>query len=329
MKKIAFFDTKSYDRESFDRLNSNYTIIYFEDRLTVDTAVLAKDCDAVCAFVNDVINTEVIDALSGYGVKLLLMRCAGYNNVDLKAAQGKLTVVRVPAYSPYAVAEHAMALLLTLNRKIHKAYLRTRDHNFTLGGLTGFDLHGKTAGIIGTGKIGQAFISLCKGFGMNVIAYDPYPNEQAAGEKGYEYASLDRIFSESDIISLHCPLTSQTRYIINDESMEKMKNGVYIINTSRGKLIDSAALLRALREKRVGAAGLDVYEEEAELFFEDRSGDIIDDETLSLLISMPNVLVTSHQAFLTKEALEKIAQVTLENADAFFGGASLENQVTL
>lgn len=217
----------------------------------------------------------------------------------------------------------------TLNRKIHKAYLRTRDHNFSLSGLTGFDLHGKTAGVIGTGKIGKAFIALCKGFGMNVLAYDPYPDKAYAAEMGYEYTEPERLFAESDIISLHCPLTPETRYIINEDSLSKMKKGVYIINTSRGKLIDSTALLKALREKVVGAAGLDVYEEEAGLFFEDRSEDIIDDETLSLLISMPNVMVTSHQAFLTKEALERIAEVTLSNADDFFGGRPLVNEVSI
>ncbi len=328
MEKIAFFDTKPYDRESFDRYNENYDIRYFEAKLTPDTAALSDGCHAVCAFVNDTIDRQVIDILVKNGVELLLMRCAGYNNIDLKYASGKLTILRVPAYSPYAVAEHAMALLLLLNRKIHKSYIRTRDHNFSINGLTGFDLHGKTAGIIGTGKIGQVFMDICIGFGMNVIAYDPYPNEEFARSRGIEYVSPDRLFSESDVISLHCPLTKETRYIINDDSLAKMKRNAFIINTSRGKLIDSEALLRALREKRIAAAGLDVYEEEADVFYEDRSGDIIDDETLSLLVSLPNVIITSHQAFLTEEALTAIANVTLSNADSFFAGKKeLENQV--
>lgn len=320
MEKIAFFDTKPYDKESFDRFNKSYDIHYFEDKLNAETAALSAGCRAVCAFVNDTIDSRVIDMLVTNGVELLLMRCAGYNNIDLKYAKDKLTILRVPAYSPYAVAEHAMALILLLNRKIHKSYLRTRDYNFSINGLTGFDLHGKTAGVIGTGKIGQVFIDICLGFGMKVIAYDPYPNHDFAADRGIEYADLDRLFAESDIISLHCPLTKDTRYIISDDSLRRMKKSAFIINTSRGKLIDSEALLRALREKRVAAAGLDVYEEEADVFYEDRSGDIIDDETLSLLVSMPNVIITSHQAFLTEEALSAIAQVTLSNADEFFSG---------
>lgn len=320
MHKIAFFDTKPYDKESFDRHNTSYEIHYFEEKLTAHTAPLTKGFKAVCAFVNDTIDKNTIDILCENGVELLLMRCAGYNNIDLKYALNKLTILRVPAYSPYAVAEHAMALLLLLNRKVHKSYIRTRDYNFSINGLTGFDLHGKTAGIIGTGKIGQVFIDICKGFGMNIIAYDPYPNEAFAESRGVSYVSPDRLFAESDIISLHCPLTKDTRYIINDDSLSKMKQTAYIINTSRGKLIDSEALLRALREKRIAAAGLDVYEEEADVFYEDRSGDIIDDETLSLLVSMPNVIITSHQAFLTREALDAISTVTLENADEFFDG---------
>lgn len=328
MEKIAFFDTKPYDREKFDKLNRGYEIHYYEDRLTHETAALADGCGAVCAFVNDTLDSTVIDRLVSSGVKLLLMRCAGYNNIDLKYAKGKLTILRVPAYSPYAVAEHAMALLLLLNRKIHKSYIRTRDYNFSINGLTGFDLHGKTAGVIGTGKIGQVFIDICKGFGMNVIAYDPYPNEKAAAEKGFSYTDKDTLFAQSDIISLHCPLTKETRYIIDGESLSKMKPSAYIINTSRGKLIDSAALLKALREKKIAAAGLDVYEEETDVFYEDRSGDIIDDETLSLLVSMPNVIITSHQGFLTEEALTAIAEVTLSNADSFFAGKEkFENEV--
>lgn len=329
MEKIAFFDTKPYDKESFTNHNTGYDIRFFEDKLNPDTAALAKGCRAVCAFVNDTIDKDVIDTLVSCGTELLLMRCAGYNNVDLKYAEGKLTVMRVPAYSPYAVAEHTMALILLLNRKIHKSYIRTRDYNFSINGLTGFDLHGKTVGVIGTGKIGQAFIDICKGFGMKILAFDLYPDENSARTKGYEYVSKDRLFEESDIISLHCPLTKDTKYIISEESLRKMKKRAFIINTSRGKLIDSDALLAALREKRIAAAGLDVYEEEADIFYEDRSGDIIGDETLSLLVSMPNVIITSHQAFLTEEALSAIAQVTLSNADAFFAGEELVNKIKL
>lgn len=327
MEKIAFFDTKPYDRESFSKANKSYDIRYFEDKLTPDTAALASGCKAVCAFVNDNINSRVIDTLVSGGTRLLLMRCAGYNNVDLRYAKDKLTVLRVPAYSPYAVAEHTMALILLLNRKVHKSYIRTRDFNFSINGLTGFDLHGKTAGVIGTGKIGQAFIDICLGFGMRVIAFDPFPNEEMAKAKGFEYVPSYELFGQSDIISLHCPLTADNRHIISNESISHMKENVFIINTSRGQLIDSEALLKALREKRIGAAGLDVYEEETDIFYEDRSSDIVQDETLSLLVCMPNVIITSHQAFLTHEALSAIAAVTLSNADEFFAGGELSNEI--
>lgn len=323
MEKIAFFDTKPYDKEWFDKLNTDYNIKYIESKLTPDTAHAARGCKAVVAFVNDTISDETIDELCEIGVKLIAMRCAGYNNVDLKYAKDKIDVVRVPVYSPYAVAEHTMALLLAINRKIPRAFIRTRDFNFSLNGLTGFDLHGKTAGVIGTGQIGRIFIDICKGFGMNVIAYDPYPAE------GYDikYVELDKLLTESDIISLHCPLTSSTRYIINEASLSKVKDGVIILNTSRGQLIDSDALLQALKDKRVGGAGLDVYEEETDMFFEDYSGSVIQDDVLALLVTMPNVIITSHQAFLTNEALHKIAEVTLFNLKQFFGGESLQNAV--
>lgn len=323
MEKIAFFDTKPYDKEWFDKLNTDYSIKYIESKLTPDTAHAARGCKAVVAFVNDTISDETIDELCEIGVKLIAMRCAGYNNVDLKYAKDKIDVVRVPVYSPYAVAEHTMALLLAINRKIPRAFIRTRDFNFSLNGLTGFDLHGKTAGIIGTGQIGRIFIDICRGFGMNVIAYDPYPAE------GYdiEYVELDKLLTESDIISLHCPLTSSTRYIINEASLSKVKDGVIILNTSRGQLIDSDALLQALKDKRVGGAGLDVYEEETDMFFEDYSGSVIQDDILALLVTMPNVIITSHQAFLTNEALHKIAEVTLFNLKQFFSGESLQNAV--
>ncbi len=325
MKKkiITFFDTKPYDREWFDKANTKYEIRYLESKLTPATVKLAAGSDAVCAFVNDTVNAEVIDALSDMGVKVLAMRCAGYSNVDFKEAYGKINVVRVPAYSPYAVAEHAMALLLTVNRKLHRAYNRTRDFNFSIVGLTGVDLHGKTAGVIGTGKIGRAFIDIAKGFGMKVVAYDAFP----AQNSDIEYVTLDELFKQSDVISLHCPLTEQTRHMLNADAFAKMKNGVFIVNTSRGALIDTEALLDALNSGKVRGAGLDVYEEEAELFFEDNSGNIIKDDVLALLVSRPNVVLTSHQAFLTEEALQNIAKTTLDNLDEFFSGANLTNEV--
>ena len=325
MKTIAFFDTKPYDRESFDQFNNGrYDIRFFETRLTAAALPLAKGCDAACAFVNAEIDRTVVEGLVANGVKVLAMRCAGYNNVDFKAAyEAGLTVVRVPAYSPYAVAEHAAALLLALTRHIHKAAARTRDFNFSLVGLTGFDLHGKTVGVIGMGKIGRIFCDICKGFGMNVLAYDAFPNPSS----GLEYVPLERLLAEADVISLHCPLLPDTRHLINAETLAKVKHGVTLINTSRGGLIDSEALLAALREGTVGAAGLDVYEEESEWFYEDRSDVTLQNKTLSLLVSLPNVIVTSHQAFLTKEALANIAQTTLANLDAFFADEPLENEI--
>lgn len=324
MKKVAMFDTKPYDKIWFDRLNNErYEIHYFESKLTRDTVSLTRGYDVVCAFVNDDVDEYVIEQMAANGVAMLAMRCAGYSNVDIKAALGKIKIARVPAYSPYAVAEFAMGLLLTLNRKLHKAYNRTRDYNFNINGLTGMDLYGKTVGVIGTGKIGQVFVNICKGFGVRVLAYDIYPNESL----GYEYVDLDTLFKESDVISLHCPLTEQTHHIIDEKAVAKMKEHCYIINTSRGGLIDSKALLDALRERRIGGAGLDVYEEEAEFFFEDHSEKGIMDATLALLSAMPNVIITSHQAFLTEEALSNIAKVTLCNMDAFFAGGELVNEV--
>lgn len=324
MEKIAFFDTKPYDREWFDRENDRFEIKYFDGRLRPANAKLAEGCRAVCAFVNDELGEQTINMLADMGVELIAMRCAGYNNVDVRAAHRRgIRIVRVPAYSPYAVAEHAMGLLLSLNRKIHRAYIRTRDFNFSLNGLTGFDLHGKTAGIIGTGKIGRVFIDICRGFGMDVIAADPYPAEGT----GIEYVSYEELFRRSDVISLHCPLTDLTRYIINDKAISMMKENVVIINTSRGQLIDSEALLKALNEKRIRGAALDVYEEESDLFFEDNSNTIVTDEVLSMLVSRPNVLITSHQAFLTEEALQNIAAVTLENLEDFFEGRELKTEI--
>lgn len=323
MEKIAFFDTKPYDRIYFDKLNKDFEIEYFESRLRPESARLAEGCHAVCAFVNDDIGTKTVQTLANLGVEVLAMRCAGYNNVALKEALGKIKVVRVPAYSPYAVAEHAMGMILMLNRKLHKAYIRTRDFNFSLNGLIGFDLHGKTAGVIGTGKIGRAFIDICRGFGMEVIANDPFPAENS----GINYVSREELFKRSDIISLHCPLTEDTKYIINAQALSLMKPETLIVNTSRGKLIDSEALLNALNEKRVGGAALDVYEEETDLFFEDNSDRIVTDEILSLLVSRPNVLITSHQAFLTKEALQSIAEITLQNLQDYFAGRDLKYEI--
>lgn len=323
MEQIAFFDTKPYDKEWFTKLGGDFKFKFYESKLTPDSAELAKGCKSVVAFVNDDIGKETIDKLCEVGVKLLAMRCSGFNNIDLKHAKGKIDIVRVPTYSPYAVAEHAMAMLLTLNRKIHKAYNRTREFNFSLNGLTGFDLYGKTAGIIGTGQIGCIFMDICKGFGMNVVAYDLYPKK----DSDINYVSLDELLGQSSIISLHCPLTTETRFIINSDSIGKMKDGAFIINTSRGKLIDSEALISALKSGKVGGACLDVYEEETSLFFEDCSGEVIDDDELSVLVSMPNVIITSHQAFLTEEALRKIAEVTIFNLKQFYNNEDLKNRV--
>ena len=316
MIKVALFDTKAYDKHSFEYYGGLHDIQFkfWETKLNEDTVELAKGCDAVCVFVNDDVNARVIEKLYEYGVKLIALRSAGYNNVDVQAAFGKVHVVHVPAYSPYAVAEHAMALLLTSVRRIHKAYNRTREFNFSLNGLTGFDFHGKTAGVVGTGKIGRIFIDICRGFGMKVIAYDLFP----AKDSDIEYVELDELFERSDIISLHCPLTKETRHMIDDDAIEKMKKGVVIVNTSRGGLIDAEALLRGIKARKIGAACLDVYEEEADVFFEDRSGHILNDDLLSRLISMPNVIVTSHQAFLTEEALNNIAETTVNNILSYF-----------
>ncbi|MBR1797699.1 MAG: 2-hydroxyacid dehydrogenase [Clostridiales bacterium] len=324
--KIAFFDTKKYDQEVFEpKLKAaKIKAKFYDTRLDEDDVVLAKGCDVVCVFVNDTVNTTVIDKLKEYGVKMIALRCAGFNNVDYKhAAEVGITVVRVPAYSPYAVAEHAMALLLTSTRKIHKAYIRTRDFNFSLQGLTGFDLYGKTVGVIGTGKIGKVFINICKGFGMKVIAYDKFPSK----DLDVEYKPLDAVYREADILSFHCPLTDDTLHMFNFGTLGKIKPGVVIINTSRGALIDAEALLEGIKNQKIGAACLDVYEEESGYFYEDLSGSIIDDDTLSRLISMPNVIVTSHQAFLTKEALENIATTTIENVKQIDAGKECPNIV--
>lgn len=313
--KIAFFDTKSYDKPSFEKFGREHgiTFKFFETKLNEDTADLAQGFDAVCVFVNDTVNAAVIDRLYELGVKTVALRCAGFNNVDMKHACGKLHVVHVPAYSPYAVAEHTMALLLTSIRRIHKAYIRSRDFNFSLVGMTGFDLHGKTVGVIGTGRIGRVFIDICRGFGMKVLAYDKFPAAGLDNGDTVKYVTLDELFAGSDIISLHCPLTEETYHVIDENSLSKCKHGVVLLNTSRGALVDAEALLAAIKSRKVGAACLDVYEEESDLFFEDNSGHILEDDTLARLISMPNVIVTSHQAFLTEEALLNIAETTMKN----------------
>ena len=316
--KLAFFDTKPYDIPGFDRYaaQAGIEIKYYEPRLNIDTVSLAAGFDAVCVFVNDNITAQVVDKLHELGVKAILLRCAGYNNVDIPACAGKLRVFRVPAYSPHAVAEHAMALLLTVNRRIHKAHIRTREFNFSLQGLTGFDLYGKTVGVIGTGKIGRVFADICKGFGMKVLAYDKFPNPDA----GLEYVELDELFQRSDVISLHCPLTVETDHIIRSGSIRRMKDGVVIVNTSRGGLVNTDDLIQGLKSGKIGAACLDVYEEEGDVFYEDLSGHILRDDKLVRLIAMPNVIVTSHQAFLTKEALDNIAATTVSNMTRFFAG---------
>ncbi|MBQ9467716.1 MAG: 2-hydroxyacid dehydrogenase [Clostridia bacterium] len=326
MIHVAFYDAKPYDKPSFERYGEvrGLRFKYLETKLNEDTAELAKGCEAVCVFVNDTVNAAVIDRLQALGVRLIALRSAGYNNVDVKHAYKKIHVVHVPAYSPYAVAEHTMALLLTSVRRIHKAYNRTREFNFSLSGLTGFDFHGKTVGVIGTGKIGRIFINICRGFGMKVVAYDPFP----APDSGIEYVTPDELYARSDVISLHCPLTEDSRHMIDEKAISKMKKGAVIVNTSRGALIDAEALLKGIKERKIGAACLDVYEEEADVFFEDRSGHILDDDLLSRLISMPNVIVTSHQAFLTEEALSNIAETTVNNIlSCFENGGACDNEL--
>lgn len=314
MARIAFFDTKNYDEEYFNKYNKdyNYEITYFKSKLNSETAKLTKGYDAVCIFVNDTADEETLKILEENGVKILALRCAGFNNVDIEH-KGNLKVVRVPKYSPYAVAEHAVALLLNIDRKLYKSYQRVRKYNFSIDGLMGFDIHGKTVGVIGTGKIGQVFAKIMKGFGANVIAYDIYQNSQAAEEIGFKYVSLDELYANSDIISLHVPLTPETNKMINKESIQKMKHGVYILNCSRGKLINTDDLVEELSTGRIGGVGLDVYENEEQFFLRDVSNDYVRDKNLSILLSMPNVIITSHQAFFTKEAVTNIAEQTLQN----------------
>ena len=327
--RIIFFDIKDYDREFFEKYgkNYNYEMSFFKSRLSLENVHLTKGYDVVCAFTNDDIGKETIDAMAENGVRLLAMRCAGFNNVSLKDIHNRFKVVRVPAYSPHAIAEYTVGLILAVNRKINKAYVRTREGNFSINGLMGVDLYGKTAGIIGTGKIGQILIKILKGFDMKVIAYDLFPNQKVAEELGFEYVSLDELYAKSDIISLNCPLTKDTKYMINRRSMLKMKDGVILVNTGRGQLIDSADLVEALKDKKVGAVALDVYEEEEDYFFEDKSTQVIEDDILGRLLSFYNVLITSHQAYFTKEAVEAITVTTLNNIKDFVEGKPLVNEV--
>ena len=325
--KIAFFSSKMYDREFFDRYNTRHEIIYFDAPLNEQTVNLARDCEVICAFVNDKITATVIAALKANGVRLIALRSAGFNNTDIAAAKAyHIPVVRVPAYSPHAVAEHALALILTLNRKTHKAYNRVREGNFSLERLMGFDLFGKTVGVIGTGKIGQIFCTIMLGIGCKVLAFDVIANKDLEAA-GVEYLPLIDIFQQSDIISLHCPLTEQTRHIIDQNSIAMMKQGVMLINTSRGGLVNTPAAIEGLKTGRIGYLGLDVYEQEEKLFFNDLSENVIEDDDIMRLLSFPNVLITSHQGFFTQEALAEIAKTTLANIDAFEAGDLLINKV--
>lgn len=321
MKKIriAFYDTHSYDKNSFLEMNKwfQFEIEYFDFKLNEKTAAAAKDFDAVCIFVNDIADRVVVGILKDENVKLIALRCAGFNNVDMKACSDfGIEVVRVPSYSPHAVAEHAVAMLLSLTRHLPQAYLRTKTGNFTLEGLTGRDLNGLTAGIIGTGKIGKTMAELLSAFGMKIVLYDPYRDQKWASEKDFQYAELETLFKESDVISLHCILNEDTFHIINEKAISLMKNSVVLINTGRGALIDTKALVNALKKEKIGGAALDVYEEESRYFFNDWSAQTITDDVLARLLTFPNVLVTSHQAFLTENALNAIARTTLENIKA-------------
>jgi D-lactate dehydrogenase len=325
--KIAFFSTKSYDKEYFEKYNQIHELTFYEVSLNESSIRLTEGFDAICVFVNDKINASMIEKLAKFGIKLIALRCAGFNNIDLEAAKkAGISIVRVPAYSPHAVAEHAVALIMTLNRKTHKAYNRVREGNFSLEKLTGFDLYQKTIGVIGTGKIGEAFAQIMTGFGCKVLAYDIFQNQNLIN-MGIKYCSLDDIFQQSDIISLHCPLNEQTRHLIDSQSLTKMKTGAMLINTSRGALIDTQAVVEALKDKKLGYLGLDVYEQEETMFFNDLSEEILLDDTFARLMSFPNVLITSHQGFFTEEALTQIAVITLNNISAFEQGKKSGNEV--
>lgn len=327
--KIMFYDTKIYDKKSFDDAIPQYENIeieYMESDLSEKTAAYSKGFDAVCGFVNSVIDKNVMEILRDNNVKLILMRCAGFNNVDLDAAKDcGIRVMRVPGYSPEAVAEHAMALAMASNRRIHKAYIKVRENNFSLQGLTGVNFYGKTAGIVGTGKIGAAMCRICKGFGMNIIAFDTYQNKDLDYVK---YVELDELLSKSDLISLHCPLVKETYHLINDDTISRMKDGVVLVNTSRGGIVDTDALIKGIRDKKFHAVGLDVYEEESDYVFENMEDDILQHSTTARLLSFPNVIVTSHQGFLTNEALDAISTTTLDNAKRFMDG-DFDNQYVI
>lgn len=327
--QVAFFDAKPYDKESFEKTAVGYPmkITYFKGHLTPENASLTQGFQAVCVFVNDAVTKETIDILVKNNISLIAVRAAGYNNIDLKSVFKKIRVVRVPAYSPHAVAEHAVALMLALNRKIHRAYYRTRDNNFTLNGLLGFDMHQKTVGVIGTGKIGKVAINILKGFGMKVLAYDLFVDQEYQKSAGVEYVDLPTLYRESDIISLHCPLTKETYHVINADAIALMKPGVMIVNTGRGMLIDTKALIAGLKTGQVGYAGIDVYEEESDYFFEDFSNKVITDDVLARLLSFNNVVVTSHQGFFTQQALHNIAVTTLDNIRDFFKDGTLLNEI--
>lgn len=327
--KVLFYDMKDYDIDSFESYGKDYNfqMKFLKVKLTEETAYLSKGYDVVSAFTNDNINKATIDILAENKIRLLAMRCAGFNNISLKDIKNRFQVVRVPAYSPHAIAEYTAGMILAVNRKIHKAYVRTREGNFSIKGFMGFDLYKKTVGIIGAGKIAQILIKIMKGFGTEVIAYDPYPDYKVAEELGFEFVDLDTLYRRSDIISLNCPLTKETKYMINRESMKKMKDGVILVNTGRGMLIDSVDLVEGLKDKKIGAAALDVYEEEEEYFFEDRSNQVIEDDILGRLLSCHNVLITSHQAFFTKEAVEAITRTTLDNIKEFADNKPLTNIV--
>ena len=331
LTRIAFYSTKPYDVETFnavkEKLGSPVELDFLDVHLTKRSASLAQGHDAVCAFVNDTLNAEVLQILAQHGIRLILMRCAGFNNVDMATAkQLGIRVLRVPAYSPYAVAEHALALIMTLNRKTHKAFNRVRDNNFLLDGLVGFDVHGKTVGVVGTGKIGEIFAGIMKGLGCELLAYDPYPND-AVKAMGAKYVSFEELLQGSDIISLHCPLMPATHHLINCQAISQMKAGAMLINTSRGGLVETQAVIHGLKTGRIGAMGLDVYEEEGDLFFEDLSTSVVQDDVFSRLLTFPNVLITGHQAFLTKEALVNIATTTLENVHAVTQQLETKNEV--
>jgi len=329
--KIAFFDSKEYDQNVFEKENKNFgfELFFYKEHLSLQSVSLAYGKDVVCIFVNDDCNAQVIRRLHDNGVRLIALRCAGFNNVDLQAAKGIMPVVHVPAYSPHAVAEYALTLMMALNRKVYRSWNRTREGNFTLNGLLGFDMYGKTAGIIGMGRIGKELAKILRGMGLTVLGYDIYPDEEFAAANGIEMTSLDSLYERSDIISLHCPLTADNQHMINSESIMKMKYGVMIINTGRGKLIKTEDLIDGLRSRQIGSVGLDVYEEEQAYFYEDRSNNMIDDDKLALLLMMPNVIVSSHQAFFTQEAVSNIAKTTLDNIIQHQNGEKLLNEVIL